>query len=469
MRKLPFSLHPLALAGRDARRAIGWLPVALACGALAPAVAGDWAQFQSNAGHEGHNAGETAFTPDNVKALRVAWKAHVGTNDVGDAGAVISAGRLFIGGLDGTLAAFDLAGCGADTCEPLWQGHGGGFGGMPGVSGQVVAIPSPDGFLYAFSAQGCGHAHCEPLWRGRLRGPSNESSVALAGGQAFVSDVFGQLSVFDLGGCGQDICDPVWAGRGGIPREHQFGTPAVGAGFVFVQTTLDEPKHDTGRLLAFPLGGCGQATCAPAWVANLASPVGFVSSPIVAGDKVIVGTVEQPRRGAQSLNEHTRMAAFTAAGCGDFVCAPVQTFAGTGNGFQIGMATSIDGATLFATSSESFDRHRTAVVAAYDLAHCGPSCSPSWRAEFHGPETLSPPAVAGDVVFVGKGGNRRSGVLAFDARGCGKAMCDPLTFARSPSDGGYSGAPLAIADGRIAFADDDDTTATGNVEILELP
>jgi hypothetical protein len=469
MSKLSHPLRPFARARGRAWRALTWLPAAVACAALAPARAADWAQFQSDAGHTGHNAAETAFTPDNVTALRVAWRAHVGTNDVGDAGPVIAGGQLFMGGLDGTFAAFDLAGCGADICEPLWRGHGVGFAGTPGVSNGVVAAPSADGFLYVFSAQGCGQADCEPLWRGRLRGASNQSSVALVGGQAFVGDVRGQLSVFDLAGCGQSVCDPVWAGRGGIAREHQFGTPAIGAGFVFVQTTIDEPRHDTGRLLAFPLGGCGHATCAPAWVADLGAPVALVSAPVVAGDKVIVGTVEQPRRGAQALTEHTRIVAFAAAGCGHFVCPPVQTFEGMGKGFQVGMATSVDGTTLFATSSESFDQHRTAVVAAYDLAHCGASCGPTWRSEFHGPETFTPPAVAGDVVFVGKGGNRREGVLAFDARGCGKATCEPLVFARSASSSQFSGAPLAIADGNVALGDDDDPTAAGYVEILRLP
>jgi outer membrane protein assembly factor BamB len=473
MSKHPLPLHPLALAGRGARRAFGWLPVALACAALAPAQAEDWAQYQFNAGRNGHNAGETAFTPDNVGSLRVAWKAHVGTNDAGDGGAAIAGGRLFVGTLDRKFLAFDLAGCGADSCEPLWQGDAqGGFTGTPGVSNGTVAIAAADGFLYAFSAQGCGNAHCAPLWRGRLNGPSIESSVAMVGGQVFVTDVAGQLSVFSLDGCGQDICDPVWAGRSRLLREQQFGTPAVGAGFVFVQTIVDKPlRHDTGRLLAFPLGGCGQAICEPAWVAKLRSPVGTVASPIVVGDKVIVGTVAPARRGLLPT-DHTRLAAFPAAGCGTFVCEPVQVFEGTAEGFQVAAAASIDGTTLFATSSPSLGGRGDSVVSAYDLAHCGPSCKPAWRAVFRGEKGFSPPAVAGDVVFVGKGtaglGKRGTGVVAFDARGCGKAVCDPLTFAPSAPQASYFGAPLAIADGKVAFVEDD-ADSSGNVAIMSLP
>src|SRR5262249_55438912 len=154
------------------------------------------------------------------------------------------------------------------------------------ISNNIVAIASSDGFLYTFSAQGCGRAHCEPLWRGRLSGPSLDSSVAMVGGQIFVGDGAGQLSVFSLDGCGHDVCDPLWAGRSRLPHEHIFGVPAVGAGFVFVQTTIDKPIKDTGRLLAFPLAGCGQSTCLPAWVADLGDPAGSVSSPLVVDDKV---------------------------------------------------------------------------------------------------------------------------------------------------------------------------------------
>jgi outer membrane protein assembly factor BamB len=473
MSKLPSSSRLPAHAGRRARAAVACLPIALVVGALAPAHAEDWAQFQFNASRIGINGGETAFTPDSVRSLRVAGKARFGTN-LTSGGTAIYQGRLFIGTADRRLSAFDLAQCSAGACEPLWQGNAdGGFTSTPGVSGNTVAIAATDGFLYAFSAQGCGKAHCAPLWRGRLNGPSLDSSVTMVGGQIMVGDGAGQLSVFSLGGCGQDICDPLWIGRTGRPHEHDFGTPAVGAGFVFVQTTVDKPIVDGGRLLAFALGGCGQASCGPAWVADLGGPVGRVGSPIlVHGNKVIVGTVPPPARGLVTRNR-TQLLAFTATGCGTFVCQPVQTFEGRPDGFQVAAASNFGGTTLFVTASPDLAARGTASVLAYDLVHCGAHCEPTWTSTIHGEITFSPPAVAGDVVFVGKGtsslADGGAGVLAFDARGCGKARCEPLTFVPSSPQAAYFGQPLAIADGKVAFVENDNADFSSNVAIMSLP
>jgi outer membrane protein assembly factor BamB len=65
---------------------------------------------------------------------------------------------------------------------------------------------------------------------------------------------------------------------------------------------------ENGELAAFPLAGCGAATCAPTWTATL--PGRPTDRPTVDGDVVYVGTPS----GVQ---------AFAADGCGAATCTPI--------------------------------------------------------------------------------------------------------------------------------------------------
>jgi outer membrane protein assembly factor BamB len=465
----------LARGNRGARHAVPWLAAILACGTILAAQAGDWAQFQFDASRIGLDAGETSFTPETVRSLRVEFNARLERNSANESGPVIVDGLIFAGGLTGRLAAFDLAGCGSRLCEPLWQGVAAGrITSSPAASHGVVAIASDDGFLYVFPEHGCGEAQCGPLWRGRLGGPSIDASVAVEGRMVFVGDfgdIGGRLSTFSLDGCGREVCDPLWTGQGGLPHERMFGTPAVGAGFVFVQTTINTVTDTTGRLLAFPLAGCGEASCDPAWTARLGGPAG-ASSPVVAGDKVIAGSAGGSETGPE-FGAH--LFAFSAAGCGEFVCPPVQTFETGPDGIQTAAAVSVDGMTLFASGSQPIgpDGVGVGVIAAYDLVHCGRKCRPMWTGIDKSEGGFSPPAVAGNVVFVGRGlatpGRLDAGVFAFDARGCGNARCQPLTFVRSSPLATYFGAPLAIGAGKIAFVSADLQSFSSDVTVMSLP
>ena len=77
------------------------------------------------------------------------------------------------------------------------------------------------------------------------------------------------------------------------------------------------------------------------------------------------------------------------------------------------------------------------------------------------------------MVFVGKGtaspANGGAGVAAFDARGCGRAHCEPLVFVPSSPLAAYFGAPLAISDGKVAFVENDNSDFSSNVAIMSLP
>ncbi len=66
---------------------------------------GDWVQGEFDAGHTVHNTSERTINPSNVGSLQLAWSASlVGTIY---ATPIVAGGRVFIGGGDGRMHAFD--------------------------------------------------------------------------------------------------------------------------------------------------------------------------------------------------------------------------------------------------------------------------------------------------------------------------------------------------------------------------
>ena len=431
------------------------------------AAAADWPQFGRTPAHLNTNPSEHAFTPANVAQLAVAWEGDMGANTATEGGAVIAGSRLFVSGFDGRLSAFDLAGCGAGICEPLWQGRtANDITGTPAVAGERVLVASADRFLHVFDANGCGAALCTALWRGRLAAGAIDSSVTVSGDLAFVGDYGGRLSVFALAGCGQAVCDPLWTAQAGA-HEQMNSAPTVGAGMVFVQTTISTPSDMTGRMLVYPVAGCGAATCAALWSADLGGPAGTTASPVVAGAEVIVGSSR--RFGGPNHRDH--LFSFPAAGCGAAVCLPTRSFDVGPDG--IDTTPAVSGTTLFASTNTSPNPNTVGVVAAFDLSTCSGRCKATWVGINFTEGFESSPAVVGDVVFVGKGPasgiDIDAGVFAFDARGCGKPLCTSLALVVPSPDAFYLGAPLAIARDRIAFVSNDNAASRSIVSIMALP
>ena len=445
---------------------------ALAAALLAlalPAGAADWPQFGRSAAHASVNASERAFTPGNVEQLAVAWEGDLGANTATEGGAVIAGDRIFATGFNGRLSAFDLAGCGASVCQPLWQGRtDNDITSTPAVAGSHVLVASADRFLHVFDVGGCGDSICRAIWRGRLADASIDSSVAVAGGLAFVGDLGGRLSVFSLDGCDAPICDPLWTAEAPLPHEEMNATPAVGGGFVFVQTTINTPQDDTGRMLVYPAGGCGQASCQPVWIAELGGPPGKTSAPVIAGDEVFAGSSR--RFGGPNRRDH--LFSFPLRGCGQATCAPTRSFDVGPNGIET--APAVAGNMLFASTNASPDPNTVGVLAAFDLSTCASGrCAAAWVGINFTEGFVSSPAVAGNVVFVGKGPasgiDIDAGVFAFDARGCGHALCASLALVVPSPDAFYLGAPLAIARDRIAFVSNDNAAGRSTVSVLALP
>jgi len=431
------------------------------------AGAADWPQFGRTAAHVFANPSEQAFTPANVGQLAVAWEADIGANTATEGGAVIAGPHLFVAGFDGRLSAFDSAGCGAAVCQPLWQGiTANDITSTPAAFGAHVLVASADHYLHVFGADGCGAARCKALWRGRLGDSSIDSSVTIAGGFAYVGDYGGRLSVFPLAGCGAALCDPAWTAQAG-PHEAMLSTPTVGGGFVYVQTTITTPRDTTGRLLVYPAAGCGQPACEPAWTADLGGPSGRAASPLLVGDELFVGSSR--RFGGPNRRDH--LFGFAAAGCGAPVCTPRRSFDVGPDGIDVTPA--VGGGMLYASTNASPDPNTVGVLAAFDLATCRGRCAAAWVGINFTEGFESSPAIAGDVVFVGKGPasgiDIDAGVFAYDARGCGHALCRSLALVVPSPDAFYLAAPLAIAQDRIAFVSNDNAAGRSIVSVIALP
>jgi hypothetical protein len=91
---------------------------------------------------------------------------------------------------------------------------------------------------------------------------------------------------------------------------------------------------------------------------------------------------------------------------------------------------------------------------------------------------FTPAKVAGNVAFVGKG--PASGfpvdavVYAFDVRGCGRRICQPLAFVQLSTSQSYQGSSIPVSGGKVLLNSTDNTVtpdapAQTNLYVLALP
>ena len=428
----------------------------------------EWPQFGHSPRHLNTNPAEKTFTRSNVKRLRTIFTADFGSNTGTEGGPAVANGMLYQAGFDGNLNAYPASGCGQPSCQPLWRGMAtGDFTSTPAVSGGLVFIASADHFLYAFPAAGCGAAVCAPRWKAHLRDGVVDSSVSVAGGVAYVGDFSGHLYAFTAAGCGKPVCQPLWTGHG--LKTELIGAPAAGNGFVYVTTFNSTPNLVNGRLLVFPAAGCGKASCTPSWTAGTGGPAGSTAAPAVTRNTVYTtsGTLF-----GNGVNTNFHLRAFPAAGCGAKTCKPLRTY-DTGDGGAEG-APAVSGTMVFATTQASPDPNSLGVVAAYPAAGCGkPQCEPLWTGINFESGFASPPSVVNGVVFVGKGPATTvpvdAGVFAFSTAGCGAPTCMPIKFVQLSGNQDYLGAPLAVAEGKVFMASDDNVSGRSLVYAIGLP
>jgi len=173
--------------------------------------------------------------------------------------------------------------------------------------------------------------------------------------------------------------------------------------------------------------------------------------------------------------------AFNEAGCDGAVCAPLRTYDTGDPEFGAGAlgAPVVVGGTLLVSSQNTPDPTTVGVVAAYSAAGttaCARGrCEPIWIGVNFASGFESSPAVAGDVVFVGKapasGFPVDAGVFAYSLHGCGagRTLCLPLSLTQVGTNQFSLGAPLAIARGTVYFVSNDNDDQHSNVYALTVP
>jgi hypothetical protein len=163
------------------------------------------------------------------------------------------------------------------------------------ATGKTNCGPLPAGFPVASGT------FCSPLWSAPLSGPltsTNNPYPAVANGYVYIADE-STLSAFPAGGCGAATCSPAWTAKANVT----FATSVA-----VTPTTLFVGSGD-GVLYAYPATGCGATTCQPLWQAQTSGAVPY--SPSVAGDVVYMGS------------DDDNLYAFNASGCGAATCTPL--------------------------------------------------------------------------------------------------------------------------------------------------
>jgi len=137
------------------------------------------------------------------------------------------------------------------------------------------------------------------------------------------------------------------------------------------------------------------------------------------------------------------------------------------------------GDTLLVSSQATPDPSTIGVVSAFSASGgsgcAGGLCQALWTGVNFAAGNESSPAVAGNVVFVGKmpalGFPVDAGVFAYDIRGCGagQRLCLPLSLTEVGQNQFALGAPLAIARGTVYYTSTDNDDGHSNVYALGLP
>jgi outer membrane protein assembly factor BamB len=111
---------------------------------------------------------------------------------VSDAPALAN-GSLYVPTDSGALVVLN-----ADTGAQQWTGAtGAAIGQQPAVAGGLVFTGSSDGTVSAFDAAGCGAATCTRLWN-RTTGSAITGAPAVSDGQLYVGTADGRLVAYGL-------------------------------------------------------------------------------------------------------------------------------------------------------------------------------------------------------------------------------------------------------------------------------
>jgi outer membrane protein assembly factor BamB len=389
---------------------LGWL----ACSVVASvSLSGCWLQVGFDAGHTRHNTLETALTADNAASLRQVWATDL---LAATAEPMVRGGRVYVvtGGPDTTSTRTDVRALATADGGPVWTRTFGGAGEALFWQPSFVGDELWTGYFMVGSAGG------RPIgsYAGPVRIDPADGSVISS-----TTDAVGLTAAVDVDDGDGDLVVQAWVSTstpqrrlvvrdqatlatvwtadlaGDLATGLPGPAPAVVDGQIFV--------GDGTKLQAFPLAGCGAASCPPTWTLDLGSrPTQVAAAP--GGDAVFVARATD----VVAVDRATGAISWTAP-----QAASAAGFALAGGSVYV----AVGGA-----------------LATYPEAGCGAAtCAPTASGTLDGNATTAP-VVAGDVVYVGMANE----VQAINA------TLGPLTpLASLPVTGTPSS--LAVAGGRL--------------------
>jgi outer membrane protein assembly factor BamB len=434
--------------------------VAAAAAGIAAALgmSGCWLQPGSGATNARANTQEATLTRANVEGLRVAWEAG---SDGTLSEPVVSGGRAYVTAFlpaisdDGpTLAvqAYDV-----DTGDLAWERDLLPADPTEEIFAHPVAVI--DGALWVayhhYNTPGCvGTLERLDPATGALLSEDTigipQSPVVESNGVVATVEVAGsrcnmqRLVVRDLETRAVEWVYPFSAGTG-------LSTPTFGDGRIIVAANTG---WGSGHAVhAWDATGCGSTTCAPDWTHSRPGERATHIRPTAGPNGQAYVFVEQALDGAtaltvRSLDTRTGQVRWSSATryTGDM---PPGTW---------GLA--VAGGTLYVAGYEGSTlgpEPVTGRIDAYAAGGCGQAeCSRLWSAELgEGVRPATPPAFAGDVVYVGTRsgpGVHQPSLVAVDAAGCGQATCAPVVEVPLVPDVGNP-ALLGADPGHVSVAD----------------
>ncbi len=394
------------------------------------------------AGHgtdrRGWSPAETVITPANVGTVTSGWSAALtahSTEPISDSNTVIQVGQGVIRALDRASGNQEWSIAGDAATPPAIRGAdlistlGGGVcavqtrslaTGVLGPSITIGGITVPPGGLSA----------CSP-----------GSAIVTIGDTILLTHTTAAIGAgINCAGNGWGFATDVVALDTNLATKWHFeqtdggcGVPNFSTLFGYGELATDGTRVFAVRektLSAFPLA-C-TSTCTPSWTIDIGHPI--VGAPIVlANGDVAVGD-----------NAGTLFARHPSTGAPDWASVGESAAANTDTG-------------PVATDTSVFVTGHDGTVRTYAAAGCGSAtCAPAWTA----PVGATPgwrSSIGGNVLYVPTSG---TGLLAFDARGCGAPTCSALkTLVAAHSIIG----PPAIVGGRIIV------TTGSDIETVALP
>jgi outer membrane protein assembly factor BamB len=405
-------------------------------------LSGCWLQAGYDAAHTWSNKDERTLTVANVASLEPVWSVDLAGSAQGEP--IVSGDRVYLDESVDTGSYVDLSVQALDvaTGATAWLQT---LGSSPAIASQeslgltpaVVGSELWTGFYMSFPSRFdliC-YSRRVRLDAGTGAIVADESgfgSTAVPAGA-----VVAQIATPD-NGCTHDQASVVVRDRASLATTWSSPLPAPGVSQGEVGPTVAGGRvfvTQASGIAMFAAGGCGAATCSPAW--TFAVPFGTAPvGPVVAGPGGPGGEVFVVLYHVFGGPTSTELVALSAA------TGEVEWRAPLGgneiDGFGVSLA--VDGASVHAALSTSAGRR----LQVFPVGGCEAAvCSPTWTAATTRDDAQwgSRPVVAGGVVYLPDA----VGVHAFPAGGCGAATCAEI--ANIP----VAGTPrsVTVSDGRL--------------------